>query len=235
MVSGLEANAGGMITFLDSGTILKTVQADASGSAVLPLTSFSPGTHTLTASFSGKSAAVAAVSPVLTEEWPSSGLGFLLSMNASQGMNSQASFTVTVSGLGDFRQTVSLSCGDSLPAEFVCSFSPAQLSGGSGTSTLEILPNGTNSATNSVGHNFGYLFPAICGFLLLVSRAGSRGTSLAIAILVCGAVGWLGGCGGNSIAASTQTAVVTVRATSGSGPQPIVHSSQIQVQLRTNR
>jgi len=63
----------GIVTFLDSGTILGTAVTNQSGLATLRVGTLGSGFHSFTASFAGASEFAPGASPALYDQWPETG------------------------------------------------------------------------------------------------------------------------------------------------------------------
>jgi hypothetical protein len=218
----------GTVTFLDNGSIFGTAETDATGAASLDVGVLASGTHSLTASFGGNAAFSPTVSPELYAQWPQTGPGF--SLNLSGGgfrVRTSEPIFITIEGMTDFDQQVQLSCASGLPRAYSCDFSPAVVTG-RGVSTLTIVPQ-RNAGSPLIGR---ILFGAfVIGIGLVILPAGrSRALQLAVRLSICCILSVVSAC---SVASpqTEQAAVVTIRATSGTGANAIVHSAQIQVFL----
>jgi len=230
-VSGGGAGSN-TVVFLDAGVILGSAQVTSSGVATIP---FQPGTglHVLTASFAGTSTAAPSVSPALNEQWPSSGPGFSLQIAAQanpSNSSAAASFLVSVLPDGAFRQALTLSCSNDLPEGYSCEFAPTSLTG-SGNSMLQIVPG---SKTASM-HRTPAPWPGVLlafGCVLLLGGGKNLHSRILLVFFRCFIVISLTGCGSATTPSqATQAVVLTVQASTGSGPQAIIHSAQIPVRL----
>jgi len=236
-VSPAVTPSGGTVTFLDGGKILGAAPVDGSGFARLANVQMNAGNHMMTASFGGASQYAPSVSPVITEQWPSTGPGFSLlvaAMHVPAVAPALASLEVEIAPLGTFGQGVGLSCASDLPKDYSCSFSPEALSG-SGKSLLTILP-----ASNSVRqHSHPIGWPGVTAglFFGLLLGSGMRRPSRLLVFLFVGSLTFaLSGCG--SYAASPETArtiVLTVQAFTTGGSETIIHSAQIPVRLAAGK
>jgi hypothetical protein len=168
---------------------------------------------------------------------------------ATLAPGSSASSTITLTSVGGFSASVALSCAG-LPSGATCSFAPASLPGGSGTSTLTIATTAASGLfrlterhlTPKINdHTIPFLFVLSAMSLLLAlfvrrqGSAGHRGAPLTLAVLLCAAI-LLISCGsGNSSGASsgggagTQAGnyTVTVSGTFTSGATTITHTTTL--------
>jgi Bacterial Ig-like domain (group 3)/FG-GAP-like repeat len=225
--------AGGTVTFLDTGLLLGTAPVDAGGIARLPMAQMNSGTHTLTASFGGVPRYAPSVSPVLYEQWPAAGSGFSLQITTAQRVApapAVASLQANIDALGDFRQSIELSCKSGLPHGYTCEFSPESLNG-SGNSSLLILPASNTVAWNSGSHGSPGIVAAFVFALLLGSwKNGYSRFVILIAVSFATAVS---GCSGGSASslATSRTVVLTVEASTANSSPMTIHSAQVLVRL----
>jgi len=232
-VAALTGEPRGTVTFLDSGEILGTVATDESGTAILPVGKLGSGTHNFGASFGGAPDIAPSASPEFLDRWPETGPGFSLNSTATilhVSPGGSDSVSVTIAPIANFRQEVQLSCAAGLPENYACDFSPAALTGG-GVSVLKIRV-AANAARALVRTSF--LFAITLGSFPVLMLAGCGWRKRAVALMLVGSIlSLFGGC---SIAPhpgpQIQMIVLTVRATSGSGINEIVHSTQFPVLIR---
>jgi hypothetical protein len=191
------------------------------------------GTHTLTASFGGVPRYAPSVSPVLYEQWPAAGSGFSLQITTAQRVApapAVASLQANIDALGDFRQSIELSCKSGLPHGYTCEFSPESLNG-SGNSSLLILPASNTVAWNSGSHGSPGIVAAFVFALLLGSwKNGYSRFVILIAVSFATAVS---GCSGGSASslATSRTVVLTVEASTANSSPMTIHSAQVLVRL----
>jgi len=231
LVANVSAPKGaptGIVTFLDSGTILGTAVTNQSGLATLRVGTLGSGFHSFTASFAGASEFAPGASPALYDQWPETGPGFTVTLGArTLSVTSARSqlLQISIEPLSAFQQQVQLSCTVSLPEGYDCTFSPGTLNGG-GVSILKIQRIATSAQGSArmaplYGLAFGVLSFALLGSL----TQRSRGLFL---LVICCSLSLLSGCGTTSSPVDhTQRLVLTIRAESGAGPQMIVHSTQV--------
>ena len=180
LVANVSAPKGaptGIVTFLDSGTILGTAVTNLSGLATLRVGTLGSGFHSFTASFAGASEFAPGVSPALYDQWSETGPGFTVTLGArtlSVKSPGSQSLQISIEPLSAFRQQLQLSCAGGLPEGYDCTFSPGTLNGG-GVSTLTIQPIATSAQGSSrmallYGLTFGVLSFALLGSLTRRSR-----------------------------------------------------------------
>jgi hypothetical protein len=235
-VSSLEIFSRGAVTFLDSGKILGTAPVDATGTARLANVEIKSGIHALTASFGGTPQYAPAVSPVLTEQWPSNGPGFSLLVIATRSLvsgSSPPSLEVKLNSLSDLRPVVGLSCVSGLPSGYSCSFAPDTLPG-TGSSTLQVVAV-SNSAEWHAERMVWFVAAGLV-FAVLLGSGTRRDYWFLLLLLAIFASAVVNGCG--SIAQSPETPrtiVLTVQATSASGSEKTIHSAQVLVRLAARK
>jgi hypothetical protein len=237
MVARVRAVNGlpmGEVIFLDGGNILGRTVTDGSGTASLVVSALAGGTHNLSASFSGASQFAPAVSPDLLEQFPNSGIGFSLTVAADTvdvtGAGSEP-LLVTVIPSADYQQQIQLSCASGVPSGYQCSFSPASLY--SGDSYLQIRPSSNASVRLT---RPAWLLGTMLGIFsfLLIGTRGRRARGLALMTWLSFAM--LTGCGGPSNSSvQPQVAVLSIRATAGTGGNATVHSAQVLLHIRSSK
>lgn len=152
-----------------------------------------------------------------------------------------ASFTVSVTATGpEFGQPVALSCAGALPSGASCTFSPPEVTPGTGTAT-STLTVGTATASKSplspVGRWGGSgpvsaLLTVFGSMAVLVVLDGAvRGRARparAMAVVLLAGVGFAAGCGNDPSGPSTPTPVVSAFMVTGTSG-PIAESDQVVV------
>jgi len=228
------AHPAGNVTFLDAGVILGTAETNESGIATLRVPALASGTHSLSASFGGRADFAPGVSPTILDEWPQTGPGFKISLGASAmnvGPSSSDSLNVTVVPSPGFARPVQLSCSPGLLAGYSCNFSPDVLNAG-GTSMLTIRSSTNNAKRRSQPIPVYALASGL--FALIFLGKSSRRPHVIVVLLLCCFAAALGGCSTSSSPdKSASTIVLTIRTTSGSGADAIVHSAQISATFQT--
>lgn len=230
-VSAAAGIPAGSVIFLDNGSILATAEINASGRASQQVGVLPSGAHSITASFAGDAKYSPGVSPALYAQWPQTGPGFVLGLSAvGSRVTPSTPITVEIDGTPGFVQQVELTCTSDLPQGYLCNFSPATLAG-HGTSILTIRSEQANRPVLTKGTLLAVL---VVGLVWLASQDRRRRTSCAIALLVTWCVlGPISGCN-TAPHVDAQTVVVTISATSGSGADTIVQSTEIQFTPRAN-
>jgi len=127
------------------------------------------------------------------------------------------------------RQPVSLSC-TGLPAPYACNFKPSTLFGGE----VSILTVQSSPLARRFPVQSAFACAAIAFVAVGLLGDGRKRSAVLVLLLCVGLVG-LNGCGNPSSTGSKERVVVlTVHASSGSGQQSILHSSQIVVTVRSD-
>jgi len=142
-----SATPSGTVTFRDGSTQLGVVEVSA-GSATITPTLSAPGTHILTATYSGDDNYIGKTQASLIQTIDAPASAYLLSANPSSAIltpGQSAQFVITATPNPSSTDTVTFSCGE-LPAGISCSFSPSSLmlngtDPQSSTLTLSVAPN----------------------------------------------------------------------------------------------
>ena len=119
--TGAPVVPSGTITFIDSGTPIATANLDATGRATFSTTAFAVGDHLITAAYNGSTSFTASTSAayslaILPRD-------FILTADPTITIQTEhhKSLALTISSVGDFTDTVALSCGP-MPAYASCAF-----------------------------------------------------------------------------------------------------------------
>ena len=156
-------SASGVVTFYNNGVSLgqETVtNGVATLTTILPL-----GSDSITASYPGDINFTPSTSTAVPLN-----LDFSISASTNSPTvytGQSATYTVTVMPNVDFNLPVALSC-TLLPANTTCSFSPASVTGGSGSSTLVVQTNAPRPASSSSALYTKARIPLLAGLLLLI-------------------------------------------------------------------
>ncbi len=133
----------GTVTFDDAAVSLGTGSLSATGQASLTVTSFAPGAHSITATYSGDTNFAGSATSTATSQVVMAP-DFSLSASSAQTVNagSPAIYTITVSPLPSpfIYAVTNLSCAGGLPSGATCSFNPTSVTpnNNSVTTTLTI-------------------------------------------------------------------------------------------------
>ena len=233
-VTGNGGTPAGLLTFRDGGATIGSQQLDVTGSASMVITSFTAGTHPITAQYAGSSSFQSSTSAVIFEQvsginppGPDYAFG-AAPASATVSAGQSASFTITLMTTGGFNNTVTFAC-QGLPANSQCQFSPPSVD----TSkplvpvTLTMTTTGS-SATLRRGSSHSLvavLASAVFGLVLLGGGRKRRKLVLSlmtmVVIVCCVSCGGGGGSGGGQTtppngATPSGTSQVVVTGTSGS-------------------
>ncbi len=234
-VAGAGATPTGAVTFYDGAAQIGQGTLVATGHATFSTAALALGAHSLTAAYAGDATYAASTSAAVVETVETPGFTIALSSSSlTVESRGTASATVTLASLGNFADTLVLSCV-SPPAYVTCTFVP---------NPVALSANGTAGVSLSLNTNA--LFaemarpgrgPAGLGSLALVVApvslmmlAGRRRRRLRVllAVMVIPAVLGLSSCG-NSItllpSAAPGTYAIPIAATGTTSG--LVHSSQL--------
>jgi Bacterial Ig-like domain (group 3)/FG-GAP-like repeat len=239
-VSSPAGTPTGAVSFFDGTTLLGSATL-ASGSATYSTSGLSAGTHNITAQYPGVVGFSASTSNVVVEviSPPS------FSISASPASHSvytgeAASYTVTVTPGPVFTLPVSLTCGQ-LPAGATCTFSPATITGGSGSATLVVQTAAPSRAATTSVVSHPYRLVALAGLLLLFiprrwRRFHNRWTMF-LAILACLIAGAaFSGCSGPislSGGTPTGTQTITINGTVTYDSQTLTHTTTVTLNVQS--
>ena len=218
----------GTVTFNDGNTFLGTSPVDAGSASITPTLS-TPGTHIITAIYSGDDNYVGQTKATLIETIDAPASGYLLSANPASATlrpGQAASFVVTATPNPTYAGTVSFSCG-TLPAGLTCSFNPSSivLSGTAPVSTTLLVtvdPTFVASLTSGSTPNISIFAGMTFGLLGWVAvgnfrRAGYKRWSWVVALVAVAmmlAATGCGGSGGKPVVSAPRVTSVKVTATS---------------------
>lgn len=180
---------GGTVTFYDGAAVLRTAALAGNGTAALSTSVLAIGTHSLKASIAASSTLAGSISNVVDEVVDASDFGISLSKSSlSLPAGDWSLLTVTVSPIGVFSGSVSLSCAGA-PAHVQCIFpsgNSVNIEGGAKTVQLvvntsdvvgwgqEISMSKPHGPAGPTGQGSVGLF-ALCCVLPIVPFVGRRG------------------------------------------------------------
>jgi len=212
LTAHVTSNGGtpsGQLNFLDGSTTIGSQQLDATGSASVVVSTFTAGTHQLTATYAGSTGFQGSTSTVLFQQVsgidPPGGNYSMAAAPASATVNpgQSASFSITLSATGGFTGTVTLAC-QGLPANSQCQFSPSSIntSQPNPQATLTVMTSGPNASLRPDGLYLPAVLlgsgPVLFG-LVLIGAGGKRRKSalclfvMVLATMVCISCGGGGG------------------------------------------
>jgi hypothetical protein len=231
----------GSVIFTSGSATLGTVALNGGSAAYTTTSLTSPGTQTITATYSGDAntqASSATINQVITAAFtpaPVSGSGATLTVKSGQAVTT----SISVAGAAGFSGQVALACSG-LPAGASCSFAPATVAvSGTTPATSSLTVNtGASAAAAALAvqemgtgiHRVAYGFTFGSFLLLGVIRRRTRNIwALFGCLLLLCSLG-LTACGGNSTPSGTApgTYTFTVTATSGSLKASNTYSLNVQ-------
>lgn len=206
-VTGIGGTPTGILTFLDGGTTLGSQQLDGAGSASIVVSSFTAGTHQITAQYGGSSSFQPSTSAILFQQVsginPPGGDYVLDATPASATVNpgQSATFSLTLATTGGFNGIVNFAC-QGLPANSQCQFSPQSVDTSKpvGPVTLTMMTSGPSAAIASGhSHSLVSLVASTAALFGLVLMCGTRkrrnlilcliGTAVIVGSVSCGGGG----------------------------------------------
>jgi N-acetylneuraminic acid mutarotase len=237
-VTSATAVSAGSVGFYD-GSVLLATKPVASGVATYPTSSLSVGSHNITAVYTAGAGFNNSTSNTVVEVISPADFTISASPSAQTIYEGEAaSYRITIKPGVGFDLPVALSCTQ-LPANTTCKFSPATVSGGSGSTTLTVQTSAPGKAATSSAKITRVGTPVFAAFLLIfIPRRFRRFSSswpmflalsiaLGIAITGCGTLGSL--TGGTPVGA--QTVTVTGIATNGS--QTLTHATTVTLNVKS--
>ncbi len=236
-VSSETGVPAGSVVFYDGSTLLGQVTLNA-GAANYNTSGLSVGSHSIEAVYGGTSAYEGSTSTALTVVITAADFSVEAApVSRTLYTGEAASFTVAVVPGAGFVLPVSLACSG-LPANTTCSFSPASVASGSGTSKLTVQTSAPRETTAAAMRWKGLGGTALAGTFLLCVAGSRRKWPVTMLILMVGLGTALaiGGCGGShSLTGGTPvgTDTVTVTATAGNGAQTLTHKATVTLLVKS--
>lgn len=232
------AEPAGDVAFIDGATKLGGSPL-IRGTSVFAATSLSPGTHSITAMYSGDSNFLASASQAVSETVVAP--DFTLSatpdvLKVARGGTGTA--MLTIAPAGGFAGRIQLSCG-TLPIFTSCSFTPAgvTLAGDNVPQMLRFALHTAAASTSDMPAANGSLFfggcwlSGIAGLSLVYARRGRKWTSLRMRVTLLSLV-TIGTCGcGGGVSHQAPPGTVTVELTASVIGTVTSHSAPITVTI----
>ena len=227
VVTGAQT-VGGMVTFVEGGTVLGSAVVNSAGVATWSTSTLSVGSHSIVARYSGDAETAASVSQAVNEVVNEATVqdGFTISVDQITVVAGEtAAVPVKVTTGSGQAKAVSLSCSG-LPDEASCSFVSGTVAAGGGTATLKISTAGPRDCGSSVPYgasinSAGLPFAGpVLGWLLMVLVPGRRRVVKSLLAVVCAvmAMGMMTGCGtGNCTDLGTRPGTYTITVTGSAG------------------
>ena len=188
-VSGTPVTGG--VAFYE-GTSILGVANISNGTASMTTNALEPGTNAITAGFVQNQTYSASISNAVTVYVASDFALWATPMSRSLPPGQSANFTITVASNSGFNQPIALSCSG-LPAGASCSFSPATIQNGVGTSQLVIQL--ANQAAMPGSHksfqllrSYGVVPPLLCVLFLIPGSLRRRRFLAALLLSSCAAI-----------------------------------------------
>ena len=191
----------GIVTFYDGALSIGTGSLDATGTAVLTVTTLQLGTHPLTAVFAGNSSGNASVSSVVTEVIIPNPRDFVLTSDNPLTLRTEhhGAATVTVTPVGGLSDTVSISCG-AMPIYATCAVVPGEASIGNATAQNVSVKIETDQVVGyaSLERRWGVVLACVFPCFLIGLSSGYRGRlrGVMLVLLLAGVAGGVIGCSG---------------------------------------
>jgi hypothetical protein len=169
----------GTMTFLDGKSALASVAVSPAGVATYTTSSLAVGTHSLTASYAGDPNYVSASTPtaitvVVTAPAYSATLTSAAGIAIVQGQTGSATYSLT--SVGGYSGTITVTCAAPLPQYVGCSYAPASFTfTGTNTTQTEVVTI-TTSQTTGLLHRSATTFLALLlpGTLLMLANFRRR-------------------------------------------------------------
>ncbi len=249
----------GSVTFYDGQAATGHSSLDG-GKAAMSSSSFSAGTHTLTAVYSGdgnfqpNTSAAVTVTVTAALPPPAPDYAFALSApNLTIAKGQTGTLNLTIAANGRLSAAVSFACSG-LPSGAACAFSPGTLNvaaGESGTAALTITTKAAAAAATLRARNGtdrhpwkgfpigGVAFAGLLFCALPLGRRSSRLWALILATACLSGAAGLAGCGSNSSPSApldpgtpAGNSVVTITATAVSGANTITHIATVTLTVQ---
>jgi probable HAF family extracellular repeat protein len=237
-VSSLAGTPQGSVSFEDGGVLIGTGTL-ASGVATFSTNTLAEGSHNIVATYAGATAYAPSTSATVVE--------IIVDFGISASPDSRtlytgeaATYTVSVTADSGFNLPVSLACS-ALPANTTCTFSPANISGGSGVFTLTVQTTAPSQTQTAFRFSAGYRVVALAGlFLVFIPRRLRRfrkGWPLLLTVVAFLAAGTaITGCsgprslvGGTPVGAQT----ITITGTAAAGSQTVSHQTSVTLNVNS--
>lgn len=192
--------------------------------AVSPLTS---GSHSLFAAFVGGPQLSPSVSPAFIARIPGLKEGFALSLSANfidLTLPQTQPVLISVSPAVEFSGNIQLSCANGVPSGYRCTFSPTALSGGVSQLRLERISRSSKLQSRLY---FMISSTGLFAIVLVGTLRRKRRAAILLMLAVSGVTGSLS-CGTPSTPREQKgMAVLSIRATAGSGTNTAIQSAQL--------
>jgi hypothetical protein len=242
----------GSVVFMNGSTVLcgpsvalAPSSTGVSSIATCTTTTLPVGTDQITASYAGNQdidfngAASAAFPETITKVNTTDFTVSATPNPASAGVGYAALLTVTVTANNGFAEGVNLTCG-SLPNEATCTFAPAAIASGGGTSMLIVLTTAPHSCGTTqpyfLGANGGgphlapFALPALAGLVAFLIPGKRRWLRALMALIVVAGIAQMSGCG-NCTDLGTRPATYTFQVIGTSAVTSEVQSQTVTLNI----
>ena len=245
---GLYLPATGTVVFMNGSTTLcsSTLTADSSNifsTATCTTSTLPVGTDQITVSYAGDTNFLPAIPGSFPETITKvNAADFTVSATpnpASVGVGYAALLTVMVTANNGFAEGVNLTCG-SLPNEATCTFAPAAIPSGGGTSMLIVLTTAPHSCGTTepyfLGGNGGgphlapFALPALAGLVAFLIPGKRRWLRALMALIVVAGITQMTGCG-NCTDLGTRPATYTFQVIGTSTGTGVVQSQTVTLNI----
>jgi hypothetical protein len=243
VASATTGTPTGSVQFLDGATALGSMPLNGIGVATLTSSSLAPGTHSITAQYSGDTNFTGSVSPAVSQQVLPATPDFSIAASPSSATihaGGSATYTFTVTPLNGFNQAINFSCSG-LPAESQCAFAPPSVTpnGAPMTSVLTVTTTAPSAALGvpPVQKDHLPLYASTTGAMLGMlwvacstrrrARVKSRLPLLAALWLLATLTSCGGGGGGQNPGGQPGTPLGTSQVTVSATAGPNSHSSSI--------
>jgi hypothetical protein len=200
IVAGVGTPSG-TVAFFDGASPIGNGTLDATGTAMLTVTTLQLGTHPLTAAFAANASGTASTSPVVNEVIVVNPRDFVMTSDSPLTLQTEhhGAATVTVTAVGGFSDIVTVSCG-ALPLYATCEMVPGAVNVVSGSAQNVSVKIETDQVAGyaRLERRWGAMVACVLPCFLLGLPSGYRGRLRALMVVLLLAVFATGviGCSG---------------------------------------
>lgn len=235
-ITASTGTVAGTITYYDGTTALGTATV-VSGTASFTLSSLAIGAHAISAVFAESDPYLASTSNSVTVKILSSFTLTATPTTRTLYTGEATTYTLTATPGTDFTYDIALSCSG-LPANTTCVFSPATISGGTGSTTLTLQTTApAQSTSSSAARLLGGGSAMLAGlFCVLAPLRWRKKAAWLVLFCVALSLGALSGCGGSSSLSGGTPAgsyTVTVTGTSTVSSVTITDATTVTLNVKS--